>query len=69
MRVPPRGPAERCSNGRGGSSAGTRELPDAPGRFRQERLDRAVDHDEAEWAAHVVLLGPSPIGLAVVREP
>lgn len=47
-------------------SSVTGELPDSSGRFRQERLDRALE-DDAGWAAFLVLRGPSPVGLVVVR--
>lgn len=46
-------------------SAVTGALPDEQGRFRQERLDAALD--DPAWAAHLFRLGTSAIGFAVVR--
>ncbi|GAA4176876.1 GNAT family N-acetyltransferase [Gryllotalpicola koreensis] len=46
-------------------SAFNRSLPDARGRFRQERLDTAL-HDP-DWAAYLFQLGHSAAGLAIVR--
>jgi len=40
-------------------------LPDATGRFRQERLDAAFD--TPGWLAYGLHLGGSPVGLAIVR--
>jgi len=46
-------------------SAFTGVLPDRHGRFRQERLDSALQN--ADWAGHMLRLGGSPVGLAIVR--
>jgi predicted acetyltransferase len=46
-------------------SAFTGALPDADGRFRQERLDAALT--ESGWAAYLLWLGSAPVGLVVVR--
>ncbi|MFD1719055.1 GNAT family N-acetyltransferase [Georgenia deserti] len=43
-----------------------RVLPDRNGRFRQERLNAALD-GEAGWAARLIHLGASPVGFAVLR--
>lgn len=40
-------------------------LPDAQGRFRQERLDNALQ--DATWRGYIIRLGSSPAGLCVVR--
>ena len=40
-------------------------LPDAQGRFRQERLDNALH--EATWRGYVLRLGVAPAGLCFVR--
>lgn len=40
-------------------------LPDAKGRFRQERLDAALA--DPGWRGYLVTLAASPVGLAVVR--
>jgi predicted acetyltransferase len=46
-------------------SAFTGSLPDDHGRFRQERLDASLT--EPGWGAHLLRLGPTPVGLVVVR--
>lgn len=46
-------------------SAFTAELPDGGGRFRQERLDAALSR--RGWAAHLLQLGRTPVGLLVTR--
>lgn len=46
-------------------SAFTGAVPDDRGRFRQERLDAALN--EPGWAGYLLRLGRAPVGLAVVR--
>ncbi len=46
-------------------SAFSGALPDSRGRFRQERLDAAFD--DPDWAVRVLRLGPSAVGLGIVR--
>ncbi|MCU1530211.1 MAG: family N-acetyltransferase [Frondihabitans sp.] len=41
-------------------------LPDAHGRFRQERLDNALERDD--WRAYLIRLESTPIGLCIVRD-
>lgn len=47
-------------------SAYSRVLPDAAGRFRQDRLDAALS-DHPGWCGYTFRVGPVPVGLAVVR--
>jgi predicted acetyltransferase len=46
-------------------SAFTAALPDANGRFRQERLDSALS--EPGWAGYLLRAGTTPVGFAIVR--
>lgn len=46
-------------------SAFTGALPDARGRFRQDRLDAALS--DPAWAAFLVRSGTAPAGFAIVR--
>lgn len=46
-------------------SAFSGALPNAAGRFRQERLDAAFE--QPDWAGYILQLGSAPVGLAVVR--
>jgi predicted acetyltransferase len=46
-------------------SAFTRALPDANGRFRQERLDTALS--DPAWACYLLRSEAIPVGFAIVR--
>jgi predicted acetyltransferase len=46
-------------------SAFTPALPDATGRFRQERLERALT--DSAWAGYLLRSGDIPVGFALVR--
>jgi predicted acetyltransferase len=46
-------------------SAFSGALPNAQGRFRQERLDYALA--DSNWAAYLLHLGQSAVGFAIVR--
>jgi predicted acetyltransferase len=46
-------------------SAHSGVLPDERGRFRQERLNRALGDDT--WCAYILRFGAAPVGLCVIR--
>ncbi|NNC11405.1 GNAT family N-acetyltransferase [Planctomonas sp. JC2975] len=48
-------------------SAFTGSFPDADGRYRQERLDAALDPSEPGWIGYLFRIDDAPAGFAVVR--
>ncbi|SKB00767.1 Predicted acetyltransferase [Agreia bicolorata] len=46
-------------------SAHSGDLPNERGRFRQERLDRALR--DREWRVYIVRIGTAPAGLCIIR--